>query len=384
MRNLLVPIERDLKQKFVFLAGPRQVGKTTLAQEIVRRGGGKYYNWDDGEDRQAILTKQFLKDGTVILDELHKYDRWKNFIKGVYDKYHETLKAIVTGSARLDVYRRGGDSLFGRYYLYHLYPLSLGELTNPSTIQRPEQVLAEAGAKSDRRLFENLIRFGGFPEPFYKGTEESHQKWSIQRSELLIRQDIRDLTQINLLTLVEHLLLLLPQRVGSLLSINSLKEDVQVAFNTVKSWLATFEHLYITFELHAYSTKIQRSIRKEKKLYLWDWSQVQDPSRRFENLVASHLLKAVQLWRDLGYGDFDLYFLRDRDRREVDFLVTRNRRPWLLVEAKLSESQPWEPLFYFQNRLGVPAVQLIQLENVNKKEGPIRVVSADRWLPMLP
>ncbi len=384
MRNITPFIERDLKKKLILLSGPRQVGKTYLAKQITDKFGGKYYNWDLSDDRQKILTKSFINDGFAVLDELHKYDRWKNFIKGVYDKFHEKLSIIVTGSARLDVYRKGGDSLFGRYYHFHLHPLTVGELTDPQQIQPAENALSMEGGHADPVLFEQLMKFGGFPEPFYEGSETEHNRWSMQRRELLIKEDIRDLTNINLLSLVEHLMLLLPTRVGSVLSINSLKEDLQVAHNTVKSWLDTFERLYIIFSLRPFTQKVHRSINKEKKAYLWDWSQVNDEGARFENFVASHLWKAVSIWRDLGMGDYELWFLRDRDRREVDFCITKDHEPWLLVEAKLSDTSPSETLDYFANRFKAPALQIVRTSDINTQSGAVRIMSAGRFLSLLP
>lgn len=384
MRNLFPAIERDLDEKFVFLAGPRQVGKTHLAKEILKKREGRYYNWDLTEDRQQILSKGFLHDRFAVLDELHKYHRWKNFIKGIYDKYHEQLKIIVTGSARLDVYRKGGDSLFGRYFLFHLHPLSVGEIRSSQNIPEPNLLLNPSLSSTPADIFQTLFRFGGFPEPFYAATEERHTRWSLQRNEVLIREDLRDLTQVQLLSLVEHLLLLLPERIGSVLSVNSLKEDLQVAYNTVQSWLLILERLYVVFMLKPYSRKIQRTVHKEKKLYLWDWSQIKDEGGRFENLIASHLWKAVHIWRDLGIGNFDLFFLRDRDRREVDFCLTKDHRPWALIEAKFSETKPDESLIYYSNRFGIPGLQVVAKSGVDQKREGIRIVSADRWLALLP
>jgi len=384
MRNIVKSIESDLKNKFVFIAGPRQVGKTYLSKEISSRLGGKYYSWDLSVVGGTLLEKGFLNDRLVVLDELHKYDHWKNFIKGIYDKYHESLKVIVTGSARLDIYRRGGDSLMGRYYLHHLHPLTMGELARPTEVPRPEEILDFSPLTADRNSFENLLRFSGFPEPFFSSSEEIHNKWSIQRRELLVREEIRDLTNISMLGLVEHLMLLLPSRVGSPLSINSLREDLQISYNTVKNWLEAFQKLYISFHLKSYTGSLGRSIQKEQKLYLWDWSQISDPGARFENLVAGHLWKAVHLWRDNGYGDYELWFLRDRDRREVDFCITKDNKPFLLVEAKLSDTIPAEPLDYFSNRLKTRAVQIVATQGVEKKAGSIPVLSADKWLGRLP
>ena len=384
MRNIEIPIESDIRKKFVFLSGPRQVGKTYLAKQIVKKLGGKYYNWDLSEDRQQIISKGFIYDQLVVLDELHKYDRWKNFIKGIYDTQHENLMALVTGSARLDIYRKGGDSLMGRYFLHHLHPLTIGEIVSPGNIPTPEDVLRSESSTEKREEMENLMKWGGFPEPFYAGDEQTHNRWSLQRRELLVREDIRDLTNINLLSIIEHMMMLLPQRVGSPLSINSLKEDLQVAYNTVRSWLDTFEKLFITFSIKPYAKKMNRSVHKEKKMYLWDWSQIKDDGARFENFVASHLWKAVSLWRNLGMGDFELWFIKDRNRREVDFCITKEMKPWLLIEAKLSETVISESLNYFSRFFNVPAVQLLQRDGIEKKSGNILITSASRWLSKFP
>lgn len=384
MRSLLHIIQNDLVKKYALLSGPRQVGKTHLAEALLKRTGGHYYNWDDAEDREKILRKSFLNDKIVVLDELHKYERWKGFLKGIYDKYHSQLSVLVTGSARLDVYQKGGDSLLGRYYHFHLHPLSVGELVHPNSVPEPPASWTQMGEGSHTELLERLLQFGGFPEPYFAANTQEHRRWSLARREILVREDIRDLSNIQNLSLVEHLLLLLPDRVGSILSVNALKEDLRVAYNTVVLWLKVLERLYITYTLAPYTKSLARSIHKERKLYLWDWSQISDKGSRFENLVAGHLFKAVQYWRDLGHGDFALHFLRDRDRREVDFCITCDRKPVVVIEAKLSDTRASESLLYFADRLRVPAIQLVSETGICHQSGPAWVVSADRWLAQLP
>lgn len=384
MRSLLGVIQKDLEKKYALLSGPRQVGKTHLAEAMLHHTGGRYYNWDDAEDREKILRKTFVHDKIVVLDELHKYERWKGFLKGIYDKYHDALHVLVTGSARMDVYQKGGDSLLGRYYHFHLHPLTIGELASPAAIPPPPGSWTEMGEKSHADLLEQLLQFGGFPEPFYAADAREHRRWSLARREILVREDIRDLSNIQNLSLVEHLLLLLPDRVGSILSVNSLKEDLRVAYNTILLWLNVLERLYIVYRLAPYSKQLARSIHKERKLYLWDWSQIADKGARFENLVAGHLLKAVQYWRDLGYGDYALHFLRDRDRREVDFCITCDHKPVVVVEAKLTDTRASDALVYFSERLKVPAIQVVAEGGVCHQSGSAWVVSADRWLSQLP
>lgn len=385
MRSLTSIIQHDIQKKMILLAGPRQVGKTHLAQQVQKHCGGRYYNWDNPGDRAKIIHQKFITDKMAVLDELHKYLRWKNFIKGIYDKYHQQLKLLITGSARLDIYRRGSDSLFGRHYLFHLHPLTVGELLQKTVVPSPDDLFARLDSShTPSSDLDRLVRFGGFPEPFFAGTQREHNRWSMQRKELLIQQDIRDLTQIHMLSLVEHLFLVLPNQAGSLLSINSLKEDLQVAYNTVAQWLEVFERLYISYRLKSYTTKIRRTLHKAQKLYLWDWSQIKDEGARFENLVASHLFKAVTYWRDLGFGDYQLHFLRDSEHREVDFCITKDAKPWLLLEAKLAETQIHEPLRFFCQKWGVPGIQVIFKNNTYIDHGPIKIMSAHRFLPLLP
>lgn len=380
-RNIRSLIERDLQKKFVFLSGPRQVGKTTLAKAVMAAKKGTYLLYDDDEDRRLILEKQYLSRAWVCLDEFHKFPRWKNHLKGVFDKYHDTLHLLLTGSGRLDVFQKSGDSLFGRYYLHHLHPLTLGELARPAF----PPLLKDIQTPHDTILGINeLLRFGGFPEPFSSQSESEHRRWSNARRQLLVREDLREMSHVELLGLVEQLMLLLPDRIGSLFSFNSLAEDIRVSPITIKNWMAIFERLFFLFQIKPFTPNITRSLHKQPKYFFYDWSQIKDEGSRFENLVAGHLWKAVQVWTDLGWADLALHFIRDRDRREVDFLVTRDGKPWFLVEVKLSEVRPADTLDYFCNRLQVPGLQLVLTENVCRQTGQVLVVSANRWLGHLP
>ena len=365
----------------MFLSGSRQVGKTTLAREIIGQKKGTYLFYDDEDDRRTILKKEYITKLWVCLDEFHKFQRWKSHIKGVFDKYHENLHLILTGSTRLDVFQKSGDSLFGRYYLYHLHPLTCGELSLPVKLPKIVNIF---NFHSPISAIDDLLRFSGFPEPFFKQSFREHRRWANARKNLLIREDLRELTQIKLITLVEQLMLLLPERIGSLFSYRALSEDLKVSSSTVQNWMDTFQKLFIVYSISPYTKKIIRSIQKQPKFYLYDWSQVTDEGHKFENFIASHLWKASQLWTDLGEGNIDLHFLRDRMGREVDFIVLKDRKPWLLVEVKLAETSVDRNLKYFCNRLNVQGIQVINRQNYIKEHGNITVVSADRWLGNLP
>lgn len=382
-RNIKKSIKKDLLQKFVFLSGPRQVGKTTLAKEIIGGRNGTYLLYDDDDDRREILKKTYVTQSWVCLDEFHKFQRWKSHVKGVFDKYHDHLHLMLTGSARLDIFQKSGDSLFGRYYLYHLHPLTCGELSFPDKLPGIDH-LFDFQESISASVMDGLLKFSGFPEPFFKQSAREYRRWSNARKNLLIREDLRELTQVKLITLVEQLMLLLPDRIGSLFSYRSLSEDLKVASPTVQNWMNIFQKLFIVYAVSPYAQRIIRSIHKQPKFYLYDWSQIPDEGYRFENFIAGHLWKASQIWTDLGEADIDLHFLRDRMGREVDFLVAKDRKPWFLIEAKLAETSVDNNLIYFCNRLNVPGLQLIKRPNYIKEHGNITVVSADRWLANLP
>jgi predicted AAA+ superfamily ATPase len=385
-RYLSEPLKVFARDKFVLLSGPRQVGKTTLAQAWASRRKGKslYLNWDVPEHRESILKRDFLADpnlDALVLDEIHKYGRWKSWLKGLYDREGKRLEVVVTGSARLELFQRSGDSLLGRYESLRLHPLTVGELTHGEPTPPPKDWLRLEPREVPAELWTRLEKTSGFPEPFHKDDLLQHQRWSTRRRNLLIREDLRDLSQIRDLSLVEHLAILLPSRVGSPLSLNALREELQVAHDTIRSWIEALDRLYFCFRLSPYHRRISRSLTKERKLYLWDWSQVEDEGARFENTVAGHLLKAVHAWTDLGHGEFDLRYLRDKEKNEVDFVVTERNRPQALIECKLGEEKPAPSLLKLGAQLGrLPLLQLIKKQGVDRLRQNVRVVSADRFL----
>lgn len=390
MRYLYGTLSKFAETKFVLLAGPRQVGKTTLAKEWLQNLDGQYLNWDIGEQREQILKKTFLnsknRPKSLLLDEIHKYPRWKNYLKGLYDELSKTIQVVVTGSARLDIYRKGGDSLFGRHELLRLHPFSIGELMHGTIKAPPTNWLdIKYGENSKlRKNWQQLTQFGGFPEPFTLADPLQHQRWSLRRRELLIKEDLRDVSDIKLVELVEHLYILLPDRIGSALSINGLAEEIGVAFNTISTWLKVLDHLYISFRISPYHQKIARSLKKEQKLYFWDWSQVSDPAKRFENMVASHLLKSVNAWTDLGYGEYDLLYWRNKEKQEVDFVITNKRKPVVIFECKLSDDSISDPLVKLSENLGgVPAIQLVETGSVDYRINNARVINAANFLAEL-
>jgi predicted AAA+ superfamily ATPase len=373
----------DLGEKMVFVGGPRQVGKTTFAVELLGRRfkSPAYFNWDNRSDRREIMASRWPGDADVIiLDEIHKLKGWKSRVKGEYDKLKGRYKFLVTGSARLDVVRRGGDSLQGRYHYYRLHPFSVAEMKGES---HPVAVFKDIPIPPDRPRpeFEALFKFGGFPEPLFRQSERIQRRWHNEKIERMFREDILGVEQVRDLERMRLLSDILPERVGSLFSANAVREDLDVGYKAVSNWLTILESFYYHFRIRPFAHRWIRSIKKEPKLYLWDWSEVADPGARFENMVASHLLKLCHYLHDRDGLKAELFFLRDLDKREVDFLVTVDREPWFAVEAKLSDENVSRDLLYFREKMKIPFVyQLIRKPGVHKFVQDVHVVSAERFL----
>jgi uncharacterized protein len=332
-RYLFDQVARDLQRKMVFVAGPRQVGKTTLALSLPDAAAG-YLNWDVPEHRERILRRELPPSPLWVFDEVHKYRLWRNYLKGLYDGRRPEQQILVTGSARLDLYRYSGDSLQGRYHLLHLHPLSLAELGTAT----PGDLAA-------------LLALGGFPEPFFGGSEVEARRWSREYRNLLIREELVSLERVHDLGSLELLMLRLPELVGSPLSVNALREDLQVSHKAVSSWLQILERLFAIFRLSPFGSPRIRAVKKEQKHYHFDWTLVPGPAQRFENLVASHLLKWVAWQQDTQGLDLELRYFRDVDGREVDFVVTERQSPRLLVECKWADADVDRGLRYLKARL---------------------------------
>lgn len=389
-------ILKDLSEKMVFISGPRQVGKTTLAKSIGNNyfsNEFSYLNWDNREDRKSILSSTYRADKKlVIFDELHKYKKWKNHLKGEYDKYRESFKIIVTGSARLDIYRKGGDSLLGRYHSYRLHPLTLPELLKTTTKLKPFVRRTPVGeklsfAKTDKNtvgLLNDLFVFGGFPEVFLKKNERFLRRWHNERVDRLIKEDIRDIETLKDISSIQILVDILPNKAGSVFSLNSLREDLGVTHKTVSLWVDILEKFYYHFRIYPFQSKKIQSLRKEPKIYLWDWSELKNEGARFENLIASHLLKFCHYLHDYEGYKIELCYLRDKEKREVDFLVTVDNKPWFCAEVKSSFSGIPVNLRYFKNKLQIPfSYMVIKDDGHDHIKDNIRIISANKFLTAL-
>ena len=384
--------DEKLGRQMRFIAGPRQAGKTTLARAILtaKKSAEFYFNWDLREVREryradAGFFETAMRDASgsghrpwIGFDEIHKMPRWKDILKGYFDKYEGEARFIVTGSARLDWFRRSGDALAGRYFLFHLGPLSLAEAAGriPDVPKKDESAAAFIESRVARVRYEDdtlaqLLEYGGFPEPFLKADAAFYKRWQREMVDRLIRDDVRDLTRILDVEHVATLLALLPDRIGSPLSLNALQEDIGIGHTAMRSAVTALQLTYALFLLSPYSHKLARAVKKEKKAYFFDWGRCPDPAKRFENYVACELKSMTGLWHDLGIGDFEVTYVRMRDGKETDFLIVRDRKPWILFEDKLEDGPIDKHHFDHAKMLGgIPLVQIVRNGRVFRKQDP--------------
>lgn len=365
-------IKRDLNQKIVILTGPRQVGKTTLAKSFSDPWRDLYYlNYDASEDRKIFIKKEWDRNtDLVVFDEIHKYRKWKTHLKGVYDKEGIPPRLLVTGSARLDFYRKGGDSLAGRYFLHRLYPLSVAELKKQGD---PQEIL------------EQLTALGGFPEPYLKGSETAGRRWRRTHLDRIIREDIQDLEPVKDVGTLILLVDLLKDRVKNTISYSNLARDLEVSPHTVKKWLATLENLYVIFMVRPYHKNIARAILKEPKVYFYDsGAVVGDLGAKFENTVAVCLRKWLHYLEDSQGRKTALHYIRDKEKREVDFAVFIDGKLEYLIEVKASEKELDRSIYYYSKKIRpTKSLQMTYQPIRSRTVEGIQIQSAAPWLAKL-
>lgn len=362
----------DLEKKMVFLTGPRQVGKTTLAKSLKSIWKELYYlNYDSQDDRRIMRQLGWdRKAPLVILDEMHKFKKWKTKLKGVYDTEGLPPRILVTGSARMDIYRRGGDSLAGRYFLHRIYPFSVRELR---------------GYDKPHALLESLMRLGGFPEPFLSGSEEEAARWRQQHIERIVRIDVQDLEPVRDIQSMLLLVDLLKERVGSPISYATLALDLEVSPHTVKKWIQTLENMYILFLVTPFHRNLARAHLKQPKIYFYDTGAVRgDDGVKLENATAVCLKKWLHFLEDRHGRETGLHYLRDKEKREVDFVILIDHQMELLVEVKLADQGITSSLKYYHSRLKhKQSIQLVHHARRRNTIDGIDVFPAAEWLDQL-
>jgi predicted AAA+ superfamily ATPase len=378
-RYLYENIVKDLSRKMVFLTGPRQVGKTYLAKQIMQEYQNSIYlNYDDITHQKIIKEQTWQRDvELLIFDEIHKMPNWKNYIKGVFDTKSTNQKILVTGSARLETFRKSGDSLAGRYFHYRLNPITIDEVKNDA---------------STYSILKNLNNFGGFPEPFFNSINLNEDeakvelsRWQNQYYSSLIREDILDFSRIQEISTIKYLLELLRVRVGSPISVSGLAEDLQKSPNTIKKYIEILESLYIIFVIRPFHKKINRALLKEPKVYFYDTSFVKgNEGIQLENNIAVSLLKYSQFKHDVEGKNIELQYVKTKDKQEVDFVLVENEVAKTFVESKLSEKKISGHLVYFQSKFpDSEFIQLVQNLRINEDINGIKLRIADEWLSNL-
>jgi predicted AAA+ superfamily ATPase len=405
--------ERLTGRHMVFLAGPRQVGKTMLAKAWLEKYlcSPLYFNWDDISTRKAYLANSRffesparslgVSDPWIVFDEIHKRSQWRDILKGAYDLFAHDFRFLITGSARLDIFRRSGDSLVGRYNLFHMMPFNIAEITRlhlgPWFLQEKdpikrvktfEQQIAHPITAQISETYGHLYQYGPFPEPFLKQNERFSRKWHQDYFSLVIRQDLKDISKVSELDKIEHLLFLIPSRIMSPLSMANLARELEVAHTTVKSWLEQLKRLYLLFSVEPWAKKISRSLKKEKKWYFLDWYYAPEGAARLENMVATYLFRACLALTDMGYGKYQLFYTRTLEKKEIDFVVALDNQPILALEVKTGDAQLSAALktrqTWFPSRptLGIQVVDKRKI--LEKYSKDTWIISAERFLSILP
>ena len=363
-------VQADLARKMVFLTGPRQVGKTTLSRQLIAQRGGQYLNYDVAADRAIILNQRWSPQAPLlVLDEVHKMPGWKAWLKGVYDGKPPGQQLLVTGSARMDTFRQGGESLAGRFFGLRLHPISVREWCD-HTGAEPAAALA------------HLLERGGFPEPCLAPDATEAQRWRRQYFDGLVRNDVLEFSRIQEVAAIRLFAEMLRSRVGSPLSLASIARDLAVSPVTLKKYLAILEALYIVFVVRPWHHNIGRSVLQAPKVYFFDNGLVEgDEGIRFENLMATALLKQVQWQHDVLGQEAGLHYLRTKDGAEVDFAISEGKRLTQLVECKLSDDKPHRALLRFASEQGpVQAVQVVRNLRHSFLVGAVEVVQASVYL----
>lgn len=389
-RRLTPQLVRDLQKKMVLLSGPRQCGKTTVVRAICQGEQGLYLNWDAPGDRRQIQRMAFdLAAPVWVFDELHKFHRWRAFLKGLHDTHHPHHRILVTGSARLDLYGRGGDSLQGRYFAHHLHPLTASEVDARPLVPL-DDVPTLPGTPIRAGVLDDLLRLGGFPEPFLSSSAREAARWRLSYGDRLVQEDVRTLERVRELDRVELLFDRLGAVAGGVLSINSLREDLEVAFETVRLWIGILERLDAVLRVPPFGPPRLKAVKKEQKLYFWDWSRAESEGARLENLVAIHLLRLVHWVRDVEGEKLELRYFRTRMGHEVDFVLLRAGKPWMAVEVRQTEQELDKGLRYLLERVSVPHAFQVHYRGSRERREPdigrsvVRHVSVARFLASLP
>lgn len=365
---------KDLAAKMVMLTGPRQVGKTTLARQLMREfKDAQYLNWDVLPDR-GILQRQSWNPRAklLVMDEIHKMHGWKGWLKGVVDGKSPGQALLVTGSARMETFRQGGDSLAGRYFAFRLHPFSVREWCERRQVEPAEAL-------------EHLLERGGFPEPCLADNPADADRWRAQYFNDLIREDVLEFSRLHEINTMHLFVELLRERVGSPLSLASMARDLAVSPATLKRYLDILQALFIVFTVQPWHRNIARAILQSPKVYFFDTGLVRgDQGVRLENAAAGMLLKHVHFLQDTSGKAFGLYYIRTKDGAEVDFALSKEESLTHLIECKLGDNKPHRSLLRFAGEFAdAETVQIVYRLRQEETRNGIRITDAANWLAEL-
>lgn len=362
---------KDLAAKMVMLTGPRQVGKTTLARQLMREfKDAQYLNWDVLPDR-GVLQRQSWNPRAklLVMDEIHKMHGWKGWLKGVVDGKSSGQALLVTGSARMETFRQGGDSLAGRYFAFRLHPFSVREWCERRQVEPAEAL-------------EHLLERGGFPEPCLADNPADADRWRAQYFNDLIREDVLEFSRLHEINTMHLFVELLRERVGSPLSLASMARDLAVSPATLKRYLDILQALFIVFTVQPWHRNIARAILQSPKVYFFDTGLVRgDQGVRLENAVAGMLLKHVHFLQDTSGKAFGLHYIRTKDGAEVDFALSKEESLTHLIECKLGDNKPHRSLLRFAGEFAdAETVQIVYRLRQEETRNGIRITDAANWL----
>ncbi len=358
----------DLKKKIVIITGPRQVGKTILSQMLVKNH--EYLNYDLLKDRKRIHQSNLdFNSVNYIFDEIHKMKNWKSWLKGHFDTRKVKNIILVTGSAKIETYKKMGDSLAGRFYQYKLFPLDIKEIVQFSKT-------------SPEKAMDQLLELSGFPEPYLSGSKTEYKKWQKSHLDIILKQDLLETETVQNIKAVELLIDLMTDRIGSLISYNSLREDLGTDDKTVKRWCDQLENMYVLFKITPYFSRSQVAIKKAPKYYFFDVPRARNEGARFENFVALALFKEINYRNDVRGESYSLHFMRNKNRNEVDFVICKDKKPQVMIEVKLSDNNLDHAFDIFQKQTGdVPKIILVKkLKKETTLKNGVRVLKASEWL----
>lgn len=367
-------VKQDLASKMVVLTGPRQVGKTTLARQLMADfESSQYLNWDVLQDR-AILQRQSWnpRSQLLVMDEIHKMRDWKGWLKGVVDGRPSGQSLLVTGSARMETFRQGGESLAGRYFSFRLHPFSVREWCEQQQVSADDSLA-------------HLLARGGFPEPCLAADATQADRWRTQYFNDLVREDVLEFSRVHEINSMRLFVELLRERVGSPLSLASIARDLAVAPATVKRYLDILQALYIVFSVHPWHHNVGRSLLQSAKVYFFDTGLVNGSEGvRLENAIAGMLLKHAHFLHDSAGREIGLHYIRTKDGAEIDFALSEGKQLTQLVECKLGDNKPHRSLIRFAEQFSsAGAVQIVQHLRQEEFRNGIRITDAATWLQNL-